>query len=259
MMPRDSFEGLARYYDAIMSHVNYDRWFVATTELGTLLPPNPRHLDAACGTALLLHRLRRIGWDSHGIDLSFAMLRAGSRRTDRLPLANADLRALPFNGCFDYVTCLFDSINFLLDIGDVRRAFREIAGALRDGGLFYFDIVTERMVTLHFAGQRWIEDNGKFSTSWESEYVRKNRLTTTHICVQNGPVCSIAERIYPPEEVRAALEAAGFTLLAMLDAETWGDVRRKSVRIDFVAIKGDAAPYRKDYLNVRESVRALMG
>ena len=170
----DSFKELARYYDEIMSHVNYDHWELTSALVSSLLPRPFVHLDAACGTGALLERMRRLKWRSFGVDISAAMLRADKNRAD-LPVAVADLRALPFRGAIDYITCLFDSMNFLLSIEDVEGALCEVADALRPGGILYFDIVTERMVLEYFAGQRWTERTGRLSTRWDSRYSRKDQ------------------------------------------------------------------------------------
>ena len=170
MAAYDPFADIAPYYDTIMEHVNYGRWFRVTEALSTLLPPGFTHVDAACGTGVLIKRLRADGWRSFGVDLSFAMIRAGRKGPRALPAATADLRALPLHGGADYVTCLFDSLNFLLEYEDVERAFGQIYGALAPQGLFYFDVVTERMVKDYFEGQEWIEQNGRFSTTWRSAW-----------------------------------------------------------------------------------------
>lgn len=254
----DSFAELAPYYDRIMEQVDYDRWFTVTTELGRLLPRPFRHLDAACGTGVLLKRLRRFGWNSVGIDLSFAMLRAGRKASARPPAVNADLRALPMNGTFDFVTCLFDSLNFLLELRDLRMAFRELATVLTDRGLLYFDVVTERMVLDHFAGQRWIEKNGKLSTAWESQYCRNTAIAETYVAIQNGPIGTLRERIYDRGEIEKALGAEGFHILGVFDAETWKSVRRKTVRVDFVATRADPRPLRKPFKTLSASIRKLI-
>ncbi|MEX2016830.1 MAG: class I SAM-dependent methyltransferase, partial [Candidatus Hydrogenedentales bacterium] len=111
LMHPDPFGELARYYDPLMAHVDYDRWFVVATAVAEslALKTPPRHLDLACGTGTLLARLRVAGWSSIGADLSPAMLRTArkSRLIDRLVCA--DMTALPFRNSFDYITCLFDS------------------------------------------------------------------------------------------------------------------------------------------------------
>ena len=151
----DAFVELARYYDPIMDHIDYDRWVLVTSELATLVSSEPlTHLDVACGTSVLLKRLAKCGWRSVGVDISFPMLRAGRRglRKYRRPVVAGDMRALPLGCHFDVVTCLFDSVNFLLEQRHLDEGLEELARILLPGGILYFDIITERMVTEHYEG-----------------------------------------------------------------------------------------------------------
>jgi SAM-dependent methyltransferase len=258
MPTNDAFADLARYYDRLMDHVDYDRWYIAATTLAGLLPGPIVHLDAACGTGVLLKKLVRLGWNSVGIDLSQAMLRNGKKAPGAMPAAAADLRALPFSESLDYITCLFDSINFLLDPGDMRRAIGEFARALKPGGLLYFDIVTERMVLEHFAGQSWTEDNGGFSTTWESDYVRKTGQSHTHIKVGSGARSTITERVYEQDEIEDAVAAAGLDLLGAFDAESWRAPGKKSIRIEFVAVKGNPKFHRRDFQTACADIKGFL-
>lgn len=257
MAAPDAFDTLARYYDALMRHVDYNRWFLATTQLGGMLPTPMRHVDAACGTGRLLRELRASGWDSLGFDLSGAMLRAAKKAGPRLPLVQADLCAAPFKGAVDYATCLFDSLNFLLDEGDLRRAAGQFAAMLREGGLLYVDIVTERMILEHFAGQGWTESHEGFSTTWNCRYDRDRCVSETDIRVNQGPIATIRERVYPVERVVGAVEQAGLTVLAVMDAETWRDVRKKTLRVDIVACRGGAARLERAFKTARAVVRSF--
>jgi len=254
----DPFGEIARYYDKIMDFVNYDRWFMIATSLADLLPDRFVHLDAACGTGTLLRKVRRIGWKSVGIDLSAGMIRAGRSRGTVSPAAVADLRALPFRGSVDYVTCLFDSLNFILEEGGLEQAFGSLAGALRPGGLLYFDIVTERMITEHFDGQEWTEHNSQFSTTWRSKYSRKSGVAETEVRVTKGAGGVFRERVYAREQVEALVEAAGLTLLDTVDAYTWKAASRKSIRLDFVAAKRPSRATVKAYPGVRRGIRERM-
>jgi SAM-dependent methyltransferase len=238
-----------------MEHVNYDRWFFTTVALADLLPSPFRHLDAACGTATLVEKLRTTGWDSVGIDLSASMLWEGRKKNRDLPLAVADLRALPFTETADIATCLFDSLNFLLDEAELAGAIAQLYGTLRPGGILYADIITERMVTEHFEGQQWEEVNSGFTSRWVSHYDYKSGIAESQVRVNTGNTSVIRERVYPPERVRALLEAAGFRVLAMLDAETWKAPRKKTTRIDFVAVKGGDADTARRFETIEAQVR----
>lgn len=237
MKRKDPFKDLARHYDTIMEHVDYDRWFEVTSGLGALLPQPFRHLDAGCGTGVLLERLNAPGWNGFGMDLSAAMLQQGRKCGRTAPVVRADLRALPFQGAFNLISCLFDSINFLLEEEEMKKAFRELAGALDDGGLLYFDIVTERMILEHFDGQTWTEESGDIETTWSSAYDRNSGVNDARIKVNAGRASSILERIYAREAIESALDRAGLEILGIFDAFTWRSPTKRTTRIDWVAAK----------------------
>lgn len=254
----DPFADLARFYDPLMAHVDYPRWVRACFALSELLPDRFTHLDAGCGTGTLLQFLRQGGWDSVGIDISAGMLRALRDARGPLPVAQADLRALPFEHGVDIVTCLFDSLNFLLDDDGLRAAIAGFAAALRPGGIAYFDIVTERMVTDHFEDQSWVEDIGAFQARWSSAYDRRNRVAETRIRINRGEAATIRERIYPNEFVADACVAAGLKVLLMADAGTWRRPTARTTRVDFVAMKAPPRGAVKRFARVREGVQARL-
>jgi len=253
----DSFAGLARFYDPIMQHVNYDRWYLVASAVAELAPKPFRHLDAACGTGVLLKKLWKDHWHSYGLDLSGAMLEK-CRDTGHSRTLRADLRALPIQSSFDYVTCLFDSINFLLSEDDLRNGIGQLAGALRDPGVLYFDVVTERMVLDHFAGQQWTETNDGFTTHWSCEYDRGTGNVETRIRVNSGEEYTLRERVYPLDLVLDAVDRAGCQVLATRDAQTWKSPGRKSIRVDIIAVRGKSRDYRRAFRNVHTIVRQML-
>ena len=254
----EQFATVARFYDQIMTHVDYDRWFLLATSIGQMLPPHFVHVDAACGTGKLLRKLRQAHWNSYGFDRSLAMLNNG----EGLPLGSktivADLRALPLRENVDYITCLFDSLNFLLSIEEVHTCLNQIQQALSPAGLVYFDVVTEQMVTEFFEDQEWTERNGGFTTTWSSKYCRKSRIAETTIRVNTGFESVLNERVYTQKEIESAVRSAGLTLLGAYDAETWRKPTRKTLRIDFVAAKQDTSELRAEMDRVASFVRKLL-
>ncbi len=258
MSAQDSFIDLARFYDGIMRHVDYDRWYLIADAIAGLLPRSFTHLDVACGTGVLLRKLLHDRWNSTGVDLSISMLRAGRNHQSRWPVAAGDIRALPFAGSFNYVTCLFDSLNFLLTDDDMSAGVRAMADCLTPDGVLYFDIVTERMVLDHFAGQRWTEKDGKLSTRWRCDYDRVTQVVETRIQVNRGDEYTLYERVYDQCQVEEAIRLAGIEVLGAFDAETWGKPRKRTVRIDFVGVKGDAEPLRSGFKSIQKHVRSLL-
>lgn len=259
MTPADPFADLGRYYDALMKEVDYDRWVVVTSLLAELLPAKFRHVDLACGTGRLLKRLVQHKWNSVGLDFSGGMLREAKRGPYVAPLVRADLTALPFTRQFHYATCAFDSVNFLLKDGQLSVAMREAAGVLVDGGIYYFDVITERMVTEHFEDRKWAEDNGGFSTNWQGRYDRKTHIAELEIRVNTGPSYMTRERVYTPAEIESSMRAAGLTLLGEFDSATWKKPTYRSIRVDYVAARNPAKGVEKKLTDVGKRIRQALG
>jgi len=264
MTRSDSFADLARYYDPLMREINYDRWFFLTTLIGEIVEQRPvRHLDLACGTARLIHRTRAFGWHSVGADGSVPMLRQAGKLPDRPHIVAADLKSLPFSRTFHVATCLFDSLNFLLEEDALRRALGETAGCLTDDGLFYLDVITERMVVRHFADQEWEEDNGRFHTYWAGRYDRSTRVAELNIRVSGRANVTIRERVYDLSFVNRALRDAGFTVLGEFDAETWEPPNEGTERAEYVACKNPSRDVWRRFRSIRErgkvAVRDALG
>src|SRR4051812_24747680 len=111
------------------------------------------HLDVACGTGYIVESFRARGWTSVGVDASFPMLRRGAvrasgafqqrapeARTTRSHLIAGDMRTLPLRGTFARITCLYDSLNHLLDRNDLVAAFRAMRGMMDHDSLLLFDM-----------------------------------------------------------------------------------------------------------------------
>lgn len=254
---RDDFAELARHYDPLMCHVDYDHWFSVAWELSSLLPRGFTHLDAGCGTGVLMEKALRAGWNSIGMDLSAAMLAEARKRHGPLPCVRADLRALPFHNSVDFVTCLFDSLNFLLEERGVAGAIREIAEALKPGGVAYFDLVTERMMLEHFADQTWTEDNGGFTTTWINRYDPVRKICETTVRFNSGLESTTRERAYDMALAERAVREAGLVLLGAFDAEGWRKPGKRTARLDFVAAKAPTPRQLRAFEAVRQKVSDL--
>jgi SAM-dependent methyltransferase len=135
----EAYGAFAYAYDKALG----ERFFKAVRRLlDDLLAryPTPKrtHLDLACGTGLTVASFRRDGWKSVGVDASVEMLAAARRRAPGL--IAGDFRALPLRRKFARITCVFDSLNHLLDRDDLVAAFRAVRSVMDDDSLFLFDM-----------------------------------------------------------------------------------------------------------------------
>lgn len=100
--------------------------------------PKRTHLDLACGTGLAVAHFRAHGWKSVGVDASLPMLRLARTRAPRA--IAADLRALPLRRRFARITCLYDSLNHLLDRSELTAAFKAMRAVMDADSLLLFDV-----------------------------------------------------------------------------------------------------------------------
>jgi ubiquinone/menaquinone biosynthesis C-methylase UbiE len=189
-------------------------------------------LDIACGQGAYALAMARIGYEMTGVDRSAQMLGlAAGHFCDagaRVCLVRADMRDLPFESGFDLVTCWYDSLNYLLELADLERAFAGACRALRPGGLFVFDMNT--IYTLAVSWQRATQyiqqDTDDLFEVHINRYDYERQIAIMRIvgfCREDGRWVRIEEvhreRGYPLTAIEACLDAAGLEVLGC-----WGNL-----------------------------------
>jgi SAM-dependent methyltransferase len=212
-------------------------------------------LDLACGEGTFALKAAELGFRVTGLDISETML--GFAR-DRIRAAGADvdfvradMRAMPFAGGFDLVTCWFDSLNYILDSDDLRAVFHGIAGALDEGGLLIFDMNTAYGLAVNWRENPCYvrQDSAGVFEVHRQDYDFETGLAYMHITgfIKSGSTWrrideEHRERAYGQQEIHSYLRAAGFQVLA-----SWGSFRDRSEptgespRVWYIAKRGDSA------------------
>lgn len=152
--------------DFYQLHVDLFPEEVSRREVGGMiellqLPQAARVLDVPCGWGRHTTLLREAGVDAFGADLSWDLLRRADR-SDALPLAAADIRALPFaDASFDAAINVFTSLGlFLKDEEDVR-ALREIRRVLKPGARFLLESMhRDEIIGAYAVRDRWTLPDG---------------------------------------------------------------------------------------------------
>jgi SAM-dependent methyltransferase len=242
MSPAESYGAFAYAYDQALG----DRYFRAVRRLLTdVLDRYPAstktHLDVACGTALAMPFFAGRGFVSTGVDISPVMLNVARKRAQRL--VAGDTRALPFRAAFGRITCLYDSLNHLLDRGDLVTAFREIARVMDDQSLFLFDMNHPDIYPEVWGMKQPFIDGGRdFHLEIATTYRRRDQLgraLVTGWAVVNGERINIRERhtqrSYEREDIVAALSESGLEAIEVREFDPWSE--GMTVKLFFVCRK----------------------
>jgi SAM-dependent methyltransferase len=205
--------------------------------------PKRTHLDLACGTGLALASFHKRGWRSVGIDASLAMLQVAHARVPRV--AAGDLRALPLRTKFARITCLYDSLNHMLDANDLAAAFRAVRGVMSHDSLFLFDMnhpdiypevwgISDPFIA------RGRDYHLEIATSYRSRE-KIGRANVTGWAELGGKRVPIREqhrqRAYSEREIVKALDDAGMTPVDVIDFDPYGeadDIEARTVKLFFV-------------------------
>jgi SAM-dependent methyltransferase len=159
-----AYEEMADVYDVFTRAYDYDRFLTVVEDLalehglaGTSV------LDVGCGTGKSFMPLLERGYDVSACDLSPGMVsRAREKSGGAARVVVADMRDLPDLGRFDLITCLDDSVNYLLTDSELAQAFRGMARVLRPGGLLVFDVNSLRTYRSIFSQTFASDQEGMF-------------------------------------------------------------------------------------------------
>ena len=223
-----AYEAFAPFYDRYTSDHGHDAWMADLERIlrGHGLRGN-RLLDVACGTGRSLLPMVRRGYRVTGCDRSPAMVeRARAKLGRRGHVRVADMRALPWRERFDAATCVDDSINYLLSLGDVVAALGSIRDALVAGGLLVFDVNALGAYRGAFADEVEFEADGA-SFRWRgqsSAAMEPGSLVSavTEVLAADGSVLLSArhvQRHYGVAQLRLACGEAGLECVRF-----WGEL-----------------------------------
>lgn len=239
MSASESYGAFAYAYDQALG----DRYFRAVRRLlAETLERYPSramtHLDVACGTALAIPYFEGRGFFSTGVDLSMVMLDRARVRAPRL--IAGDVRSLPLRGTFSRITCLYDSLNHLLDRPELAIAFGEIARVMDEESLFIFDMNhPEIYPEVWGMKEPFVDEGADYHLQIATTYRRREglgRALVTGWAIVAGERINIRERhtqrSYERDEIVAALAAAGLEPIEEQEFDPW--LEGRTVKLFFV-------------------------
>ncbi len=206
-------------------------------------------LDLACGTGTVALSFAHQGWDVYALDASSGMLDQARQKAQqagqKLAFSQQDMRHFILPHPVALVTCLYDSLNYMLTLTDLEQVFRQVSAALMPGGLFLGDMNTQVTLEEVWGSNTFFVENQGMAVILRSHYQPQTRFSTVDIVgfvrQENGLYRRFDEHhteiAHENQEVLDALTSAGLNVEAMYTCFLFDPVDQDTRRIMWVARK----------------------
>jgi SAM-dependent methyltransferase len=140
-----AYQQMAYYYDLLMQDAPYNQWTIFTEQMIRRSGKMVKSIvDLGCGTGKITTRLARAGYRMIGVDNSSDMLsiaeQHASSENAKVQWLHQDLLRLKGIKDQDMAISYCDVLNYITTEDELRIVFKNVAGALKPGGLFMFDV-----------------------------------------------------------------------------------------------------------------------
>jgi SAM-dependent methyltransferase len=209
----------------------------------------------ACGPGEFALAMAQRGLQVTGVDQSPEMLAIARRNAQEKNIAitflEQDMRRLELAAPLDAATCLYDSLNYLVTDADFRQALGAIAGVVRPGGLFLFDMNTIQGLATRWGNRVWvIQDNEEALEVDQSEFDYDAGIATLTVNAFLRRERDLYERIreihrergYAVPTIDRELGAAGFEVLGRWSSPEFGELTPQTARVFYAARRVEKAP-----------------
>lgn len=245
-----SYSSFAAFYDSLQSDVMYEQRAGYIAKLFKKYDRLPTQLlDVACGTGGFSLQFAKMGMSVTAADPSPEMLSVAQKKASATDLdimlvcQSARDTKLPY--AVDGAVCCLDSINHIIDKRELKASFRAVAAAVKDGGLFIFDVNTPFKHRNILSGNTFVIENDDVYCVWQNSDCEKNGMVG--ICLDffgkdaDGKYIrtteEFAERAYTDEEIRGMLEPAGLEVVAVLGDMSFKAPKACDERVIYVTKK----------------------
>ena len=245
----DAYKNLAVSYDRLTNDVPYDE----VVEFYYLILKkeniNPRTAaDLACGTGSITRLLANKGLSVIGVDMSEEMLTVAADKcsdTVNPPVFVCQkLQQLHLARGVDFACCALDSLDYILDPQECRKAILRVYKALNPGGIFIFDVNTpEKLRSMD--GQVFIDEDDDVFCVWRGEFDEEANICSygMDLFQRKGQLWQRSfeehqEYAYSQQQLTGYLKDAGFTDIKVYGDRTFSSPKDGEQRIYFQARKG---------------------
>ncbi len=240
----EAYGAIASLYEQLME-VDYDEWADYVRSRIDPLLKGKTGIDVGCGSGAFTRRLKKFGYDVIGVDLSADMLSVAEKNAKEeglnIVFVRQDMRKLKVFSRVDFITAITDCLNYVSN-DDMLKTFKKFASSLKKGGVLFFDISTEYKLKTVIDDNMFGEDGEDFSYMWfNTPFEGGVEMDITAFTKEKSGLYSKKEEhhvqyIHTSNEVRSALEAAGFDVV-MQEGHLGSEITDNALRTNFLAVK----------------------
>ena len=241
------YDSIARVYDTLNAEVDYGAWadFIEKCFAKYLKDKPTLVLDLACGTGRMTRELAARGYDMTGVDGSADMLSEAmySYDSDGILYLMQDMREFELYGTVGAIVCCLDSINYLLELDDVKKTFSLVHNYLDPDGLFIFDVNSPHKFENVYGNNAYVlEDEGVYC-GWQNEYDRDSGVCDFYLSLfeetEDGAYERSdehhRERCYSLDDLKNTLEACRLETVGVFSDFDFNEIKPDSDRWYIVA------------------------
>ena len=222
----DAYHALAASYDRLTNDVDYEatvEFYMQILEKEGLRPRTAA--DLACGTGSVALLLAQKGMQVVGVDMSEEMLTQALQKAENAenrPLFVCQpLQELHLPKAVDLAVCALDSLDYITDPQDCKKAISRIYKHLNPGGCFIFDVNTPEKLRA-MDGQVFIDEDEDVFCVWRGEFDEQTNICSygMDLFQREGEQWYRSfeehrEYAYSAEELVDYLKQAGFTSIGV--------------------------------------------
>ncbi len=239
---KESYAALGGRFEYLNSDCGYEKWSQYLIETLKGLGAGMSGVDIGCGNGYFTRALYKAGKDMRGVDVSPEMLnkarQLASAKGVRAEFLLGDITKLKLTRRVDFAVAVNDCLNYVPP-QKLAAAFSHVAGCLKPGGAFIFDISTEYKLKNVLGNNLFAEDLDDITYLWFNSF-SGDRVTmdiTVFTPAGGGLFRRDEERhvqyVHRVPEVTRALEGAGFEVLRT-EGHLGAPLKEDSLRANFI-------------------------
>lgn len=251
----DAYTEFAQVYDEFMDNIPYAEWTEYILNLliaNNVIPQSDNNeiIELGCGTGTISRMLANIGYNVTGIDISQPMLDiAISKNNEQADICveydNQDMTSFKVDQKAAAIISVCDCVNYLLSEEDLFNTFMSVRNALKNDGIFIFDMKTEYFYKEILEDNIFADNKENASYIWENHYDEADLINTYKLTLyikDNNSSDSCykryeemhKQRAYKLDSIKNKLKKAGADKIKVYKAFTKKRPDSKSERVYFV-------------------------